>query len=665
MVHVPPRAALLALALLAVPATAQAGDTVFTWTVDSTVDAVSAGAADGVCAVGGVCTLREAVKEAQAEGAPDTINRIPLPAGRYDLDSALSGFGTGRVEITGPQTGEAVIGGQNAHRVLSVAGGARVTVRRVSVVQGATTGDGGLITVTGADLRVAESVLADGSASDSGGAIAAGAGADVGLSDTVVQDNAAGPGGSGGGILFAGDSLSLERVTLLGNTAGYAGAIHVGPTGGTVHNVSISESTFADNAVTGQAAALRIEEAEVSDSFFLGRSTFVGNSTSLPGTTNAALQILPVDVGDSSLGSLVLQDNAGGSCFGAGAATAAAVQSISDDASCGFVAPSSVNATDPLLGPVSLQGGWVPVALPGPGSPAIDRSTDCVGGSVDARGFERLAGAETQCDAGAAERIVTDVRVGVTAPATAAAGVSGAFTATVTPVSTRSPEDLVVRLSPSPGAEIVDVDTHEPSDVEHLLCTRDGAELVCTVNGDLNTPRSVGVRVRRATPGPLELRVAATSATVEATPSDNETAAGPVVPVPTVPGSGSVPTPTPTPGPPVTPPGAGTPASPSPSVRGITVRRNARTRRHTVAFILEAATKVTLVLERRVVRRGRTRFVKVTTITRALSSGRRSVVLPAKVKGKALPKGTYRVALRAFGPSGRGSATVRKAFRVR
>lgn len=629
-----------------------AGGNDFDWTVTTLSDGPGSDDAtpgDGLCATGGgVCTLRAALQEsAHASYAPDDNHHVRLPAGRIDLATPLGIFGSGTTELLAPAAGATVLSGQNVGRVLDIPGTGDVVLHGVDVTQGVVADAGGLVTVAdGGRLQVRGARLTDGTAA-AGGAISGGLGSIITLEDTVMEDNVAQT--NGGGAVQTAGSLVVRRSAFLGNSAGYGGAVYVLGGGGHNANVDVENATFADNTASLNASALRIDQADAGDIASVRHITVVGNTTVASG---GALMV--GSTGTKTLHALVLDANAGDGCFSTGIATATA--SVSDDASCGFADPGSANATDPLLGAVSLHGGTVPVAMPAAGSPVLGRVTACLT-DTDARNYTRLTGTETACDAGAAERILTDLRATLTAPATAAVGETVAFTAGARSIS---PLQIVpetqFRVTPADGVEIVDFDAAAPGVPS---CTRVGAELLCDVDEGLLSDYAIGVRARRATAGPLALTVTATSATIDETPADNVATGGPVVVV--APGT-------------TTPPGGGgTGGTPSggtapvvlPRITLVTVKRAKRTGRYTTTFRLSASARVTLKLERRVRRAGRTRYVKVTTITRSLAAGRRSIVLPAKVSGRRLARGVHRVSLQATDAAGRRGTVRRKSFSVR
>jgi CSLREA domain-containing protein len=160
-----------------------------------------------------LCSLREAIAAANSPGTPsdcgvaDSVsNTIVLGAGTYSLSIPAAGVdddSTGDLNVTGatPLTimgagaGASVIDATGlGDRVLSVAAGATVSLRR--------------LTITGGHAR-------DGAA----GAYGGGNGSDAGSA------------GAGGGIYNAG-TLSLIAVGVLGNAAGAGGAGGHGLVGG-------------------------------------------------------------------------------------------------------------------------------------------------------------------------------------------------------------------------------------------------------------------------------------------------------------------------------------------------------------------------------------------------------------------------------------------------
>src|SRR5439155_14749454 len=87
-----------------------------------------------------------------------------------------------------------------------------------------------------------------------------------------------------------------------------------------------------------------------------------------------------------------------GNCFGP---LADGGHNISSDGTCNFTAGSSLNSTDPKLGPFGSYGGLTATIPLLAGSPAIDAGDSAACPAVDQRGISRPSGAG--CDIGAFE----------------------------------------------------------------------------------------------------------------------------------------------------------------------------------------------------------------------------------------------------------------------
>jgi len=105
--------------------------------------------------------------------------------------------------------------------------------------------------------------------------------------------------------------------------------------------------------------------------------------------------------GTMTIRSSALAYHSGGNCSGTTPMNPSIGFNISDDASCGFIEPSDLNSTDPLLGPLASNGGIALSHMLSPGSPAIDSGDPdkCI--SEDQRSVARPQGA--WCDRGSIE----------------------------------------------------------------------------------------------------------------------------------------------------------------------------------------------------------------------------------------------------------------------
>ncbi|WP_316756034.1 choice-of-anchor Q domain-containing protein [Streptomyces herbicida] len=386
-----------------VPASAaDAGPTQFT--VDATSDAVDADPSDGVCrTTAGQCSLRAAVMEANARPG----STIVLPAGRYRLTippNPLFLLGS----HPDPKTGDL-----NINEPTTIRGaGTRATVidadRIDRVFRMRADTELSDLTITGGAAKQHEVPI-----TDTGGGGIANAG-NMTLRRVAVTGNTA---GYGGGIFNIPDShLDLVDSTVSGNTAGEAGGVRFDDSG------TVVNSTIADNRVTdpgdrpgslgGYGGGVDIRGL---GTVTILNSTVTGNSSPRGGGINIApayLDSLPSpipDVIDLPLGRLVLRNsivagNTGGGTPGDCEKAFAVIESlghnIDGDGSCHLTAGGDLPSRTALLGPLADNGGPTDTHALLPGSPALDAAALCP--ATDQRGVPRPQGAA--CDIGAYER---------------------------------------------------------------------------------------------------------------------------------------------------------------------------------------------------------------------------------------------------------------------
>lgn len=219
--------------------------------VNSTADAVDVQPGDGVCetVVGnGVCTLRAAIQEANANGSTDTIN---LPVGEYILNIPGAGenrAATGDLDISeslsivgiGGSPDQVIINGNGSilnDRVLHILGGATVSLSNLTVKGGhvRSTVGGGIYLESG-NLTIDNCTISDNTAWNP---------------DAIVD------GGNGGGIYVTTTStLLIKNSTLTRNTSDTNSK---GIGGGAIFNngaLRIEDTTFdANSAVNSPSAA--------------------------------------------------------------------------------------------------------------------------------------------------------------------------------------------------------------------------------------------------------------------------------------------------------------------------------------------------------------------------------------------------------------------------
>jgi len=414
-----------------------------TFIVNSPADTDDANPGDGVCATaGGVCTLRAALQEANADPGADTIQ---LQANTtYFPNHTESGLGfTADLVITdsltllgaGPDStlidGSGVVG----HRVLYITG--TVVISGVTIAHGseADFGFGGGIYNDG-ELTLLNTDLVSNTVSgvhDVGGAIESAG--DLTVTDSLIRGNrTSGSSGYGGGL--DGVSLTLIRTTVSDNIASGGG-------GGVEGAGRIVDSTFSGNEASAGGA---IEQ----DVFplVLINSTLSGNSATGSGggleALNGEVDLFNTTVADNRANANGVSAGVGGGLYNAfgkikltdslvagnnvvqlvgkfprlnpddcaGAFLAAGFNWIGlvDTSHCNVVTGTPVSG-DPLLGPLQDNGGPTFTQALLPGSPAIDAGdpvcTDDLGVplTADQRGAPRPANgaSATRCDLGAYE----------------------------------------------------------------------------------------------------------------------------------------------------------------------------------------------------------------------------------------------------------------------
>lgn len=207
----------------------------------------------------GLLSLREAVLQANASQAPDTI---VLSAGVYALaiagsgeDNALTGDLdlTGQLNIRGAGAGFTFIDGAGLDRIFDIREGAKVTISDVTI-QGGAESWGGAISNLG-DLTIRDATLT-GNSAEAGGAIY-NAGFDgrggVTIQGSTLSNNTA----VGGGAIFSEYStyLTINGSTLSGNSA-----VGGGFGGGAIYNsgseMSITDSSLLANHTDGPGGAI-------------------------------------------------------------------------------------------------------------------------------------------------------------------------------------------------------------------------------------------------------------------------------------------------------------------------------------------------------------------------------------------------------------------------
>lgn len=199
-----------------------------TFTVNSTADIIDANLGDGLCAaVGGGCTLRAAVMQANVAGGVGAT--IVLPAGTYflvipvqgsdgdfegDLNLKTPASGNPVIQIVGAGAATTFIDPDGLSRAFDVATGRTASIAGVTIRNGyLASGDGGGIRSAGT-LSLSNSVVSGNTAFVGGAIESAGP---LTLTATVIQSNNASY--AGGGIYMDGGTLTMTDSVISGNTS--------------------------------------------------------------------------------------------------------------------------------------------------------------------------------------------------------------------------------------------------------------------------------------------------------------------------------------------------------------------------------------------------------------------------------------------------------------
>jgi len=320
---------------------------------------------------------------------------IVFPAGHF------------RLGIAGPGEDAAATGDLDLTKSVTITGaGARATVidgmglDRVFDIKGGTT-------VLISDVKITGGASRD---SDSGAGIASNGTLTL-VRNAIVGNHTTGS-ASGGGIDFSGPALTVTQSTIAGNTAYNGGGISF------AHALTVTNSTISGNmaggpglngdggGISGSAGATAL----IKSSTISGNQAFNGDSSGAgfdaPGVT-LQNSIVAGNVSYETNQSAAYLDN----CF-PGATSQG--YNLSDDTDCGLTGTGDHQGTPVPLGPLADNGGPTDTLAPLPGSIAFDSGAGCP--ATDQRGGARPRG--SACDVGSYEvappLVTTGAATGVT-----------------------------------------------------------------------------------------------------------------------------------------------------------------------------------------------------------------------------------------------------------
>jgi len=336
-------------------------------TVDSTADP-----GDGVCDVG-ECTLRDAVATIETNGF---IYFDPLLAGStITLGEQIEISGGLTIDGTALSPPVQVSGGDST-RVFHINSSADVDINGLEITHGGGVVFGGGIYNEGS-LQLAESIVSGSNATNIGGGI-------YNAGTLYVQDATIASNGTnlyGGGIYNAG-VLTVLRSTFLGNDSGSSGGgIYAASSTSTIKN-----STFYNNNADSNGGGIYIS----------GGTLTVHNSTFSNNVVTGNGGGIYNSVGTMYLENSILANSSGGNDCVSSNTSGTRINNLIENGTCG-----SALSSDPLLGPLTDNGGPTETMALSASSPAFDAGDDATCEATDQRGVSRPKG--LYCDIGAFE----------------------------------------------------------------------------------------------------------------------------------------------------------------------------------------------------------------------------------------------------------------------
>ncbi len=273
------------------------------FTVDLTADEPHSQPLNGNCTStpSNRCTLRAAIQAANSLGATGGPHTITVPAGTYTLtvggpDENAAATGdldvTTNVIVNGAGLGATFVNGNAADRVFDVAAGASATISSLTIQNGnppAGSSGGG---VANQGVLTLSNVAVTGNAvtgSASGGGVLNSPGAGLTLNNVTISGNTA-PSGAGlanNGSVIAG-SLPGTVFTIGNNTAGNQGAgiLNAGPGSMTLTNATVSGNTTTTGTAQTPSAGAGVLNTTNATLTLIG-ATLSGNTAT--GTTTTSL----------------------------------------------------------------------------------------------------------------------------------------------------------------------------------------------------------------------------------------------------------------------------------------------------------------------------------------------------------------------------------------
>jgi hypothetical protein len=333
------------------------------------------------------------------------------------------------LKILGSDASTTIIDGGQVTTVVTIAGStAVVTLSKLTIRNGVTSGNGGGVNNSGTLTINNSTISGNVSTRWGGGVVSSGS---LTINNSTLSNNS---GYYGGGIAISdGGTTTINKSTLTTNRGVYGGAIAnllgylainkstatsnwAGQGGGIYNHIGRSNTTITNSTISGNTA-----NALGGGIASYGRMT-INNSTISNNGGNGGIYIYGDNIyvdnywGGESMtlqNTVVGSSGSGGNCFTSDGGTITSDgYNLSSDNTCNFTNTGDMNNTRPMIGKLGNYGGPTQTVRLLLGSPAIDAGNPngCTDGNgnllkTDQRGYPRPGRKDTGgCDIGAFER---------------------------------------------------------------------------------------------------------------------------------------------------------------------------------------------------------------------------------------------------------------------
>lgn len=350
----------------------------------------------------GTLSLRQAITDANSFGGT-TIFFASTLSGTISLNSALPAI-TGTLTIDGPGPSVITVNGGAHGSIFTIAASGQAVIENLTITDGGNTGintDGGAILNDGTTLTVVNCDITGNTAGEGGGIYSGGthgSGTLIVTNSTISKNTGTRFGGgiystgpftvtdstisgnstanSGGGIYTDNSTGHITSSTISGNSAYSGGGVE-----STFTQLTVTNSTFTGNTVTTYGGAIftafSVADLSLTDSTISGNKGKTGDGGGIIGYAALYGSIIAANTGGDLLGSFFGNHD----LIGDGSDASSLTSSLTG---------TTAKPLNPLLGPLTSNGGPTPTMALLSGSPAIDSGAAfAAANGVDQRGVAR------------------------------------------------------------------------------------------------------------------------------------------------------------------------------------------------------------------------------------------------------------------------------------